>query len=211
MPYGRQDDGSVQIGSLELLQGSNLLTLFNTSDPALQTGSAGEVTAAQVSVEIPDGGFDLVIMNPPFTRATNHEGGHAEVANPAFAAFDANSADQTDMGKRVNSIARGTSYHGNAGIASAFAALCHRKLKPGGVLALVLPLTVASGLSWRRFREMLACDYTDLSVLSIASAGESEMSFSSDTGMAECLVIARRREGANAPDSFTALKGHQTS
>ena len=33
LPYGRQQDGSVRIGSLELLQSSTALTLFNTSDP----------------------------------------------------------------------------------------------------------------------------------------------------------------------------------
>lgn len=208
MPYGRQDDGSVQIGSLELLKASNLLTLFNTSDPALQTGSSEEVTATQVAVEIPDDAFDLVIMNPPFTRATNHEGGHAEVTNPAFAAFDASHEDQTAMGRQINALGRNTCYHGNAGIASAFAALGHRKLKPGGVLALVLPLTAASGLSWRRFREMLAHDYTDMSVLSIASAGDNQMSFSSDTGMAECLVIARRahKNEMHVRDKFVSLK-----
>ena len=70
MPYGRQEDGSVKIGSLELLQSSTALTLFNTSDPAMRTGSAGEETAAQIIAEIPDEGFDLVIMNPPFTRNT---------------------------------------------------------------------------------------------------------------------------------------------
>ena len=73
MPYGRQKDGSVMIGSLELLQSSNVLTLFNTSDPAMRTGSAGEETASQIRADIPDQGFDLVIMNPPFTSATNHE------------------------------------------------------------------------------------------------------------------------------------------
>ena len=69
MPYGRQKDGGVMIGSLELLQSSNVLTLFNTSDPAMRTGSAGEETAAQIRTEIPDGAYDLVIMNPPFTKA----------------------------------------------------------------------------------------------------------------------------------------------
>ena len=64
MPYGRQVDGTVKIGSLELLQNSEVQTLFNTSDPALRTGSLGEETAAHVNVDIPDGGFDLVIMNP---------------------------------------------------------------------------------------------------------------------------------------------------
>ena len=197
MPYGRQSDGTVKIGSLELLQSSAVQTLFNTSDPALRTGSAGEETAAQVQVDMPDERFDLVIMNPPFTRATNHEGAHAGVTNPAFAAFDATLADQTAMGDRINELGRGTCYHGNAGIASAFVALANRKLRPGGILALVLPLSATAGLSWQGVRQMLAEGYCDLEVLSIASDGK-DMSFSSDTGMAECLVVARKRPKATA-------------
>ncbi len=210
MPYGRQSDGTVKIGSLELLQSSSALTLFNTSDPAMRTGSVGEETAAQITADIPDEGFDLVIMNPPFTRATNHEGAHADVTNPAFAAFDATRDDQTAMGNRINDLGKGSCYHGNAGIASAFAALAHSKLKPGGVLALVLPLSAAVGLSWQGFRQMLADDYIDLEVLSIAANGR-EMSFSSDTGMAECLVVARKtveatRESSLKPARFTSLR-----
>ena len=191
MPYGRMRDNSVMIGSLELLQSSNVLTLFNTSDPAMRTGSAGEETASQIRTDIQDENYDLVIMNPPFTSATNHEGAHADITNPAFAAFNATDADQTEMGRRANRLADNTCYHGNAGIASAFAALAHKKLKPGGVLALVLPLSVANGLSWQGFRDMLDDHYTDVTVLSVAANGR-DMSFSSDTGMAECLVIARR-------------------
>ena len=63
-----------------------------------------------------------------------------------------------------------TCYHGNAGIASAFAALAHKKLKPGGVLALVLPISAVAGLSWQGFRKMIGCYYTDLTVLTIAAA-----------------------------------------
>ena len=191
MPYGRQPDGTVKIGSLELLVTDFTLTLLNTSDPALRTGSVGEETATQVTAELPHESFDLVIMNPPFTRATNHEGAHADITNPAFAAFDATPEDQTEMGKLINKMGKGTCYHGNAGISSAFAALADRKLRPGGVLALVLPLSVAAGMSWQGFRKLLTSDYTDLTVLSISANGH-EMSFSSDTGMAECLVIARK-------------------
>ena len=145
LAYGRQEDGSVAIGLLELLQSSSTMTLFNMSDPALRTGSVGEETATQVIADIPDEGFDLVIMNPPFTRATNHEGAHADVTNPAFAAFGATKADQTAMGRRINQSGRATCYHGNAGVSSAFAALANRKLSPGGILAMVLPLSAASG------------------------------------------------------------------
>ena len=200
LPYGRLRDASVAIGSLEYLTSNAQLTLGNFSDPALRTGSFGEETAAQVIAEVPDQGFDLVIMNPPFTRSTNHEGAHADITNPAFAAFDATPADQTAMGQRINRLGRATCYHGNAGIASAFAALADKKLKPGGVLALVLPLSAASGLSWQEFRRMLATEYTDLAVLSIAANGR-EMSFSSDTGMAECLVIARKCRSGESPGS----------
>ncbi len=208
MPYGRMKDGSVQIGSLERLGDSGALTLINMSDPTLRTGSVGEETAEQVPVEIPDESFDLVIMNPPFTRATNHEGAHADITNPAFAAFDATPDDQTEMGQRINELGRGTCYHGNAGIASAFAALAEKKLKPGGVLALVLPLSAAAGLSWQKFRHMLATDYTDLTVLTIAAADNDDLSFSADTGLAECLVIARKLKSREQPSPrthFTSL------
>ncbi len=207
LAYGRQRDLSVKVGSLELLTSESAMSLYNTSDPARRTGSIGEETASMVMVDIPDDGFDMVIMNPPFTNATNHEGAHADITNPAFAAFNATRADQTAMGKRANKLAKGTCSHGNAGLASTFAALAHKKLKPGGVLALVVPLSVANGLSWSGFRKMLATDYTDVTVLSIAANGR-DMSFSSDTGMAECLVIARRLESDEKPQQrveFTSL------
>ena len=209
MPYGRQTDGSVKIGSLELLQTSAIQTLFNTSDPARRTGSVGEETAAQVIVEFPDAGFDLIIMNPPFTRNVTHEAEYAGAFAAAFAAFGASEADQKAMAQRLERYKRGTCYHGSAGMASAFAALADKKLKPGGVLALVLPLAMAAGSSWEKFRQMLAEKYTDLEVLSIAAADNDLLSFSADTGMAEGLVVARkRRKGENPAESarFTSLR-----
>ena len=209
MPYGRQEDGTVKIGSLELLQDSTTMTLFNTSDPALRTGSAGEETAAQVLVEAPDAGFDLVIMNPPFTRAgSDWEGsGREEDYVKQFRGLSTDLETQREMSKTEKDFSKGTCAHGYAGIASTFAALGHRKLKRGGVLALVLPLSAAVGLSWQKFRQMLSDDYTDLSVLSIAANGR-DMSFSSDTGMAECLVIARKRKAGEPADGrihYTSL------
>ena len=208
MPYGRQADGSVAIGSLELLQSSSVLTLFNTSDPAMRTGSAGEETATQVRAEVPDEGFDLVIMNPPFTRNVTREGAYADTVTAAFAAFGASDADQREMANRMKQLKKGTCYHGNAGVASAFAGLAHKKLKHGGVLALVLPLSIANGLAWSAFRDMMACNYTDVTILSIAANGR-DMSFSSDTGMAECLVVARRSRPGESPHAtalYTSLK-----
>ena len=208
-PYGRQDDGSVKIGSLELLHASQALTLVQHERPGAPHRQCrrGDGSTRSMS-RYATSSFDLVIMNPPFTRATNHEGAHANVVNPAFAAYDASAADQTEMGNRIKDIGRRTCYDGRAGIASAFAALGHRKLKPGGVLALVLPLSAAAGLSWQSFRQMLAEDYDDLTVLSIAAAGNDYLSFSADTGLAECLVIGRKLKPGERPSRrihFTSL------
>ena len=209
MPYGRQKDGGVMVGSLELLQSSNVLTLFNTNDPAMRTGSAGEETAAQIRTEIPDGDYDVVIMNPPFTRNVTHEGAYADTTAAAFAAFGASEADQRQMAKRMGDLKKDTCYHGNAGIASAFAGLAHRKIKPGGVLALVLPLSAIVGQSWKGLRKMLADHYTGLNILSIAADRKVDTSFSSDTGMAECVIVARKIEVDERPDDvgcFVSLR-----
>ena len=205
--YGRQPDGGVKIGSLELLQNEQMELDINTNDPALRTGSMGEETARQLNVHIPHFGFDIVIMNPPFTRNVTHEGAYADTFAAAFAAFGSTDADQKAMSGRMSYLKEDSCYHGSAGIASAFAGIGDRKLKPGGVLALVLPLAAASGTSWEKFREMLMSGYTDLEVFTIAANGK-DMAFSSDTGMAECLVIARKRrtdEKAMSAVKFTSL------
>ena len=211
MPYGRMVDNSVMIGSLELLQSSNVLTLFNTSDPAMRTGSAGEETASQIRVDVQDEGYDLIIMNPPFTRpGSDWEGSERdEDYIKHFRGLSTGLVTQQDMARSLKRYTKDTCYHGYAGIASAFAALAHKKIKPGGVMALVLPMSAASGLSWEDFREMIARDYTGLTVLTIAAADNDDLSFSADTGMAECLVIARRLKQDESPDEeahFTSLR-----
>ena len=205
MPYGRQPDGTVSIGSLELLQPSQVLTLFNTNDPAFRTGSVGEETAAQINIDIPDGTFDIVIMNPPFTSNTKHYDADLGVLNAAFAAYESSVADQNEMAAQLRRLANESAYHGHAGLGSAFASLAHRKLKPGGVIALVLPFTTINGSAWGKFRRLISVEYSDVSVLSIAAAGDRELSFSADTGMAECLVIARKGHAAQR-GNFTSLR-----
>ena len=191
LAYGQQVDGETKIGSLELLQSSAVMTLFNTSDPAQRTGSVGEETATQVVADIPDAGFDLVIMNPPFTSNTKHRDAEGNVQCAAFAAFGAPAAVQEEMSNRLNRLARNSCYHGHSGLGSAFAAIADKKVRPGGVIALVLLATAMNGSSWAKFRRMIATQYTDVTIVSIAAAGRN-MSFSSDTGVGECLVIARK-------------------
>ena len=208
LAYGRQQDGGVRIGSLELLQSSAAMTLFNTSDPAQRTGSVGEETAAQITADIPDGGFDLVIMNPPFTSNTKHRDAAGNVQNAAFAAFGAQIADQDDMAARLIRLAQGSCYHGHSGLGSAFAAIADRKVRPGGVIALLILFTAVNGSSWAKFRRMIAENYADVTIVSIAANGP-DMSLSSDTGVAECMVIGRKLGKGEKPDGrakFVSLR-----
>ena len=90
--------------------------------------------------------LDLAIMNPPFTRPTNHES--TTVPVPSFAGFDTSDGEQRDMSKRLNEIGRYMESrvgNGNAGLASHFVDLAHTKTRPGGVIALVLPASFAQG------------------------------------------------------------------
>ncbi|MCE2404437.1 MAG: hypothetical protein J4F43_04680 [Dehalococcoidia bacterium] len=213
MPYGRMKDGSVAIGSLEYLNSNAQMTLANYTNPALRTGSSGEETASQVIAEVRHESFDLVIMNPPFTSDTKHRDAADGVLNAAFAAFNASDADQSSMAKRLKRLANASAYHGHAGLGSAFAALANKKVRRGGVVAFVLPFTAINGSSWAKFRKLVATKYTDLTIVSIAANGH-DMSFSSETGMAECLIIGRRLGLAEKPDfraKFISLRRRPTS
>ncbi len=197
MPYGRQSSHRLAaIGSLELLGNEQVLSLFGTGRAVASGG--GERTSEDVGAEadVADASLDVVIMNPPFTRSTNHEGAASGVPRPSFAGFDTSETEQREMAARLDSIYRGVKAragHGNAGLASNFIDLAHAKVKPGGVVAFVLPVAVASGGAWQAAREVLRDAYRDALVVSIASSASTDRAFSADTGMAEALVVATRK------------------
>ena len=198
MPYGEQSEGrAVAIGSLDLIDDVHAMTLFGTGRRV--ASGLGEMEAEEdMNLFVMDhGSADLIIMNPPFTRPTNHEtAAAAGVPIPSFAGFGTESDEQRAMAEALRGIYKkntGLAGHGNAGLASNFLDLAHVKLKPGGTLALVLPVVATSGGSWVKARELLGGEYTDVTVITIGTVGSTERAFSADTGMAEALLIATRR------------------
>lgn len=195
VPYGEQTDKTgrdVSIGSLDFLSESHVETLFGTGSESvpLQVGDG-----INKELRAPDGYFDLVIMNPPFTRPTNHK--LADVPVPSFAGFSSTADEQRAMSVKLKKIYKNLHNHvghGNAGLASNFCDLAHQKLKVGGVLAVVLPISALSGESWRPFRLLLAREYKKVTIFTIAARKSSDRSFSADTDMAECLIVGERCE-----------------
>ena len=156
------------------------------------------------SVRIEDNSCDLVIMNPPFTRPTNHEASHADIPVPSFAGFNTSHDEQQAMRQKLKKTA-GMFSSGHAGLASNFMDLGHSKLRDGGVLALVIPFAFVRGKSWNRARKALHANYSDVHVTSIAASGSTTRAFSADTGMADCLVVATKRAGGNPRARFSNL------
>ena len=207
MPYGKHDYG-VCLGSLDLLSEQSSFEILQ--EAAHTAGGRGAEEVRDLLSRVGHRHFDLVIMNPPFTRHGAREGDRTLVHNPAFAAFEANEENQDLLAAHLAKLAAGSCAHGHAGMASYFVELAHRKLAPSGTLALVLPLSSMSGSSWDGVRSLLSSEYSSLSVVTIAESGSHTRAFSADTGMAECLVVARKsrpRAGRGRRGIFVVLTG----
>ena len=200
MPYGATGLGT-EIGSLELLDDTFTLPLALGSGRRQVSGHGDRLSDSVLDHAT----ADLVIMNPPFTRPTNHEGNAAGVPVPSFAGFNTTDDEQHAMARRLKELTRrilqqGTvakAGDGKAGLGSNFLDVAHAKVKPGGTIAFVLPFTVVSGDAWSKARELLKVGYGYICVVAIAKAGQDCQSFSADTGMAEALIIATRRHHAD--------------
>jgi len=200
--YGKQPDGGIALGSLDLLDPQGKFEILAITAKAAEGMGESE---KETWLSLPHASFDSVIMNPPFTRATSHEGKKKDVPNPMFAAFSSSAEEQKSMAEATKRLTAGTSAHGNAGEASIFLVLADRKLKDGGVLALVMPLSLMLGDSWENSRALLAKKYSDLVMVSIAGADGADLSFSADTDMAECLVVGRKGKSESNRATFIVL------
>lgn len=201
VPYGAQGGSKVALGSLDLLANEQTFDAVG----AVGLGAKGAVKK-NVFVSVAHDSFDLVVMNPPFTRPTGQESDKVGVPNPMFAAFDANKDAQKEMKKAFDKLLATLTgehcYDGQAGEASAFIELGHRKLKVGGSLGLITPLSLMSGEAWDAARQKIARNYDNVILLSIAGKRSKEMSFSADTGMGEAMTLGVKR--ATAKDTNDA-------
>ena len=195
----------VDVGSLELLDIS--ATKRQAVLPLNQQMALGATQERRaIEVEMTPLSQSLVIMNPPFTTPTNHAADHAKPGNPAFAAFNTTQAEQKAMSDKVKRLSTGTISDGNAGLGTQFTAIANNMAKPGGHIALILPLSAMLGgsdspsaRSWLKLRGLLAEKFNDIIVVSIAQNKDIDSSFSADTDMAEVIVVARSLKNGEKP------------
>ena len=189
MPYGTpRADGLYAIGALNLLSdpAGTLPLALDTTETA--TGQGTETTDLRNAFK--HGEFDIVIQNPPYTRS-----GADNNSNVPKSIF----ADRKEAAAmRASRKAQGRRLSGNnPGEGVDFVDLADRMLKPNGTMAFVLPVTAITGSSWQKVRKMWAEEYHNVLVITVAHENVEECTFSADTGMAECLVVAKKGKRQN--------------
>ncbi len=187
-PYGIMDSGGYAIGSLELLDD---MKLFDTE--AEQVGGE-ENTVVKLQQTFQHSDVDIVIQNPPFTKPGTDQG--SSIPKTTFQGSDRPEVDK----KAMQAVLRGKDSriaHGLSGLASYFVDLADRKLKYGGTMGFILPATILTSSTMQKMRDMLATEYHNVLVLTIAEAKAEDAAFSADTGMAECIVVAKKGTGAD--------------
>ena len=187
-PYGLMDDGSYATGSLELLDDVSLF------DPEVEQIGGKENTVVKLQQAFQHNSFDIVIQNPPFTRPGSDS--NTGVPKSTFQGSDRPEEEQRAMQMAHQSkdtrVADGAS-----GFASYFIDLADKKLKSGGTMGFILPLTVLGSPTTQKIRDMWTTEYHNLVVITMAQAKGQDSAFSADTGMAECIVVATKGIGEN--------------
>lgn len=170
-------------GSLELIKEEQITDVTGQS---VQTAAANG--AAATMLPVPHRSMDLVIQNPPYSRA---RGGRR--------IFDISGITEAQRQKSENRLNRiraklrddgNEMTNGQAGFGADFSALAGRKLRDGGVFATVLPLTAAHAESWEGFRRTIESEYRDITA--IAFTADAGAMMSADTHMNEMLLVATR-------------------
>ena len=224
LPYGRQKDAKAgfALGALDLIQKQHGTGLFENTGIEVHHGTGAAAGVERDTFLLGHRSMDLVIMNPPFTRPTGHEAMKIGVPVPSFAGLGNDAEEQAAMSRLLKDIRKKIKEpagHGNAGLASNFIDLAHVKVKPGGLLALVMPLSVLQGNAWAGCRALLRSHYERATVIGLAAAATNQKSFSADTGIGEVLIIARRRllrqwtvgSGSTKQVTFVALRKRPAS
>ena len=189
-PYGKQDDDVYALGSLELLDSQEL---FDPMELTAEQVNGNGNTSVVMKREFPDGEMDIIIQNPPFIRPGSDVG--RGIPKTTFQGTqrpaEEQKAMQAALGRKQTRVA-----HGQAGFVSYFVELADKKLSESGTLGFILPARVLNSPPAQKLRDLLAMEYHDVSVITIAAAKGRDCSFSADTDMAECMIVAKKGKTA---------------
>lgn len=188
-PESEDRNADVRLGSLELLASDTLTGMPWAITAQVDTGVDTAI------VGLAKNSFDLVIMNPPYTRdSLRHDQFSSDI--------------ERKLKAHEKKLMEGTGAHGS-GNSSLFLILGEHltKLKDGAALAAVLPLVAATNASGARVRKLIS-EYFHIEYV-ITSHDPHRFQFSENTQIGEMLVVARRHQAEpedQPPTKFVNLE-----
>jgi hypothetical protein len=207
IPLGVDEKGNVALGSLRFLKSGTLIDYFSVDEKAKKTAS---IDTEEESTSLPL--FHLIIMNPPFTRATGRSGKERGglfgfivdedirqiVLKEYEKARDLVKADLSKIGSEcLESFKDGTfGGIGAAGEGLLFLYLAFQHLTADGKISFVLPKSMLSGASWFLIRALLL-ENLHLEYVIVSYDRENGYNFSESTNLSEALIIAKKTETAS--------------
>ena len=196
LPYGKQLDGTYALGALDFLNDPELtLTFYLMESESQQVGGEGD-TVVNKQRAFRHREFDIVVDNPPFSKPNADSG--SSIPKPVFEGSERSQEDTAAMRRALRKEDIRVA-NGQAGLASYFVDLADRMLKSNGksTMGFILPATALASPHWQKVRDMWATEYHDVIVVTIADAQATGCTFSADTEMAECMVVATKGKGDN--------------
>lgn len=187
VPYGAAQIGCVPVGgldrtgSLELLQYDEVGNLLQHSS---ETRGGKARSDQSTSAFLPALDLDFFLANPP----NSHGRGRQSLFDVSGLPNEERVASQ----RRAGVLGRETCASLRAGLATYFLAIADRKLRVGGTMGFVLPLTAASAHSYKPVRTMIEQRYRNVIAVTIVGGAPGERSFSSGSGTAEMLLVATK-------------------
>lgn len=207
--HGPQPNGNVRAGSLDILGATDRDGSLHTLIRPLRTMAglhAQQVDNAQRAY-FPLTDLDLVIMNPPFTNNTQR--------NRQFGAAVVRRMQKHELSIRDHMLQTDPEAGGvidSNSVATYFSPLAESMLhSTRGVLAKVMPVTACTNASGLAERQYLARRFHIERI--VTSHDPKRISFSENTDIHECLLVARRWNGDSdrAPTEFVSLRRMPTT
>ena len=190
--YGDTQIGWVQVGwdgyefkagSLQYFETDKVVNLFTSAGIGATSGTGVVET---VSVEIPFDKIDWILMNPPYSRA---QGGKERL----FKIAGMSPEESEGVTNQRKKLLKNQPVNLGAGDGATFLALARLKVKVGGRIGFVLPLTAGFSSDWAKVRKLIRTEFEDIVAVTVLRKTKiKEKSFSADTGMGEMLLIATK-------------------
>ena len=172
-------------GALEFLKANEIKDLFSSLTGSERGRATATSSSSNETISAPEKSFDYIIMNPPYSRT---RGGQS-----AFDVVGLSEEQRKSCQSRWGKLLANEPAIKTAGMAPSFLCVAEKKIKEGGRIGFVLPLTAAFQKSWEKTRAMLIRCFKDIAVVSKAGMKGGDEALSADTHMGEMLLVGTRR------------------